>query len=136
MYRHEERFEKNTTLMYRPPQMIDVYLKYPVDDRVDIWMLGCVLYVLNYKYHPFQDEGKLSIVNASIKYPKTVSNKMQKLMRHILTPNPYFRPTLAQIIKIIDQWQTSDFEMNEIAKKIEQNQINLALDNFQKIEKP
>lgn len=54
MYKYEERFEKNTTLMYRPPEMIDVYLKYPVDERVDIWMLGCVLFVMNYKYHPFQ----------------------------------------------------------------------------------
>jgi serine/threonine protein kinase len=80
--------------MYRPPEMVDVYLKYPVDERVDIWMLGCVLYVLNYKYHPFQDEGKLSIVNASIKYPQTVAPKMEKLMRHILTPNPFYRPSL------------------------------------------
>ena len=35
--------------------MIDLYLKYPVDDRVDIWMLGCVLFVLCYRYHPFQE---------------------------------------------------------------------------------
>lgn len=56
--------------------MVDVYLKYPVDERVDIWMLGCVLFVMNYKYHPFQEEGKLSIVNAAIKYPKTISEKM------------------------------------------------------------
>jgi len=41
--------------MYRPPEMIDLYQKYPVDDRVDIWMLGCVLFVLNYRFHPFQD---------------------------------------------------------------------------------
>jgi AP2-associated kinase len=68
MYHYEERFEKNTTLMYRPPEMIDLYLKYPIDDRVDVWMLGCVLFVLNYHFHPFQEEGKLSIVNASIKY--------------------------------------------------------------------
>ena len=50
--------------------MIDLYLKYPIDDRVDIWMLGCVLFVLNYHFHPFQEEGKLSIVNANIKYTK------------------------------------------------------------------
>ena len=74
--------------------MIDMYLKYPVDERVDIWMLGCVLYVMNYRYHPFQEEGKLSIVNGSIKYPGGISSKMEDFIRHMLTPNPYFRPSL------------------------------------------
>mmetsp|Transcript_32086 Transcript_32086/g.31490 ORF Transcript_32086/g.31490 Transcript_32086/m.31490 type:complete len:104 (-) Transcript_32086:540-851(-) len=41
-----ELFEKYTTLMYRPPEMIDKYQKYPVGTQVDIWMLGCVLYTL------------------------------------------------------------------------------------------
>jgi len=81
--------------MYRPPEMIDLYLKYPVDDRVDVWMLGCVLFVLNYRYHPFQEEGKLSIVNANIRYGTgKISQKMEDLMRHMLTPNPYFRPRI------------------------------------------
>lgn len=35
-----ELFEKYTTMMYRPPEMIDLYKKYPVDTKVDIWMLG------------------------------------------------------------------------------------------------
>ena len=87
--------------------MIDLYLKYPVDDRVDIWMLGCVLYVLNYRFHPFQEEGKLSIVNANIKYAKgKISNKMEDLMRHMLTPNPYFRPRINEILHIAENWDT------------------------------
>lgn len=121
MYKYEEEFEKNTTLMYRPPEMIDLYLKYPVDERVDIWMLGCVLFVMNFKYHPFQEEGKLSIVNASIKYPKTCTPKMEKFMRHLLTPNPYFRPNLNEIINIIDRWEEKDFQLNKVAELIREN---------------
>lgn len=41
-----EKFEKYTTLMYRPPEMIDQYLQYTVDLKADIWMLGCILYTL------------------------------------------------------------------------------------------
>ena len=32
--------------MYRPPEMIDKYQEYSVNTKVDIWMLGCVLYTL------------------------------------------------------------------------------------------
>ena len=43
-----ESFEKYTTLMYRPPEMMDQYLGYQVDLKVDLWMLGCILYTLCY----------------------------------------------------------------------------------------
>ena len=46
-------FEKQTTLTYRPPEMIDEYLKYKVDLKADIWMLGCVLYTICFARHPF-----------------------------------------------------------------------------------
>ena len=39
--------------MYRPPEMLDEYLKYKVDLKVDIWMLGCILYTLCFAKHPF-----------------------------------------------------------------------------------
>ena len=41
-------FEANTTLMYRPPEMIDRYLKYNVEFSADIWMMGCILFTLCY----------------------------------------------------------------------------------------
>jgi AP2-associated kinase len=45
--RAQETYEKYTTLMYRPPEMLDPpLLRYKVDLKVDIWMLGCVLYAL------------------------------------------------------------------------------------------
>mmetsp|Transcript_44133 Transcript_44133/g.32119 ORF Transcript_44133/g.32119 Transcript_44133/m.32119 type:complete len:112 (+) Transcript_44133:396-731(+) len=50
-----EQFERYTTLMYRPPEMQDEFLKFKVDLQVDMWMLGCVLYVLAFGKHPFQD---------------------------------------------------------------------------------
>ena len=53
--RKMEHFEKYTTLMYRPPEMIDKYLKFPVGVKSDIWMLGCVLYTLCFAKHPFMD---------------------------------------------------------------------------------
>ena len=50
-----EHYEKYTTMMYRPPEMIDKYKRYNVSTKVDIWMLGCVAYTLVYAQHPFVD---------------------------------------------------------------------------------
>jgi serine/threonine protein kinase len=50
-----ESFEKNTTLMYRPPEMLDKYLKMDVDLSADIWMLGCILFTLCFGKQPFQE---------------------------------------------------------------------------------
>lgn len=69
LYNYEEIFDKYSTLMYRPPEMIDLYLKYEVSEKVDIWMLGCVVFVMNYYIHPFQESGKLAIVNAQYRFP-------------------------------------------------------------------
>ena len=33
-----EDYEKYTTLMYRPPEMIDKYLRWNVNTKVDIWV--------------------------------------------------------------------------------------------------
>ena len=58
--------------MYRPPEMCDIFSGYKVDTKVDIWMLGCVLYTLCFYKHPFQECSKLSIVNASYTVPHSV----------------------------------------------------------------
>ncbi len=36
-----ESFERYTTLMYRPPEMIDQFFKYPVNEKADIWVQFC-----------------------------------------------------------------------------------------------
>jgi len=40
-------------MMYRPPEMIDKYMKFKVDTHVDVWMLGCVIFSMCFGYHPF-----------------------------------------------------------------------------------
>ena len=55
--------------MYRAPEMIDLYSNKPVNEKADIWALGCLLYKLCYKVHPFEDSAKLRILNANYKIP-------------------------------------------------------------------
>lgn len=56
--------------MYRPPEIADPFLKYAVTDKVDVWMLGCVLYTLCYFIHPFLEATKIGISRAVYKFPK------------------------------------------------------------------
>ena len=114
LYTYEDIFERNTTLMYRPPEMIDLYLGYRVDHKVDIWMLGCVVYTMNFYVHPFQEVGKLAIVNANFKFPESsrASEKMRDFIRHLLTPDPSQRPDLNEVLQLLRNWETSQVELN------------------------
>ena len=44
--RAEENISKNTTLAYRAPEMVDLYQQNLVNEKVDVWSLGCLLYML------------------------------------------------------------------------------------------
>ena len=93
--------------MYRAPEMLDRWQGYNVDGTLtDIWMLGCVLYVLcTGNKHPFQDAQNLSILNAQYSMAEIGNNlanlhpisPLKDLIRAILVPDPSKRLSLAQI---------------------------------------
>lgn len=121
MYKYEEIFEKQTTLMYRPPEMCDPYLGYKVNSKVDVWMLGCVLFTLMFFKHPFAESSKLSITSASYRYPvdNQYSLDLEILVRNLLTPDPDIRPDSNQVVSWIEQleWKkdnTEDQQGNQI----------------------
>ena len=105
-------FDKFTTFMYRPPEMCDQYCKYLINEKVDVWMLGCVLFTILFKKQPFQDAQKLAIINAHYYIPEDgeggahYSEKILDFMRLLLTPNPAFRPSIKQVLSLITNWNT------------------------------
>jgi AP2-associated kinase len=102
------KFEKVTTSMYRPPEMCDQYSKYLVNEKVDVWMLGCIFYALMYKKHPFLEAQKLSIINAHYYIPDDINypEKLVDFCRLMLTPNPQYRPTIKDILNYIQHWDS------------------------------
>lgn len=125
-----EIFERQTTLMYRPPEMLDQYQGYKVDLKVDIWMLGCVLYALSFGKHPFQDSQTLAIMNASYQFPEEsthISEKMRDLIRAMLTPNPEKRPTIWELDIIVSQFdKLSEIPLSEESLQIKKRQEEAA----------
>ena len=88
--------------------------------KVDIWMLGCVIYTLAYFTHPFVDSNAIGIAGGVYRFPKypeetqyQVSDKIKDLIRNLLTPNPQFRPSVDQMIQVMNNWYTmSEMPLN------------------------
>ncbi|XP_052865574.1 cyclin-G-associated kinase [Anopheles cruzii] len=65
----EDALTRCTTPMYRAPEQLDTWANYPIGFKMDVWALGCVLYCLCYRKHPFEDSAKLRIINANYTIP-------------------------------------------------------------------
>lgn len=65
----EEILQKFTTPMYRAPEQLDTWNNYPIGLKTDVWALGCILFCMCYKKHPFEDGAKLRITNGNYTIP-------------------------------------------------------------------
>ena len=129
-------FERNTTFMYRPPEMVDEYGSFPVNEKVDIWALGCILYAILFKQQPFQDAQKLTIIKGDYYIPKEAknySNKIFDFIRWMLTPDPRQRPSAKDIIRSIEHWnEINEFPLSQQVLEIKKRQIKIFKEKMNK----
>ena len=117
-----EEVAKFTTPMFRAPEMVDEWSNFKVDEAVDVWALGCVLFQLCFHTHPFEDGAKLRIVNGNYAIPETdvVYGAFHDLIRQMLAVDPSWRPKTEQVqqhlgeIGVVNNWNLEaaiDFEV-------------------------
>lgn len=96
----EDELIRNTTPMYRTPEIIDLYSNFPIGEKQDIWALGCILYLLCFKQHPFEDGAKLRIVNGKYAIPEDDTKYLvfHGLIKSMLKVNPEERLTIAEVV--------------------------------------
>ncbi|XP_071954389.1 cyclin-G-associated kinase-like isoform X1 [Antedon mediterranea] len=101
----EDELQQFTTPMYRPPEMLDTYNNYPINEAMDIWALGCILYLLCYGQHPFEDSAKLRIINANFTLPEEDSDfcVLHDLLRGMLQVDPRKRPNISDVVARIQE---------------------------------
>ncbi|KAH0628437.1 hypothetical protein JD844_009603 [Phrynosoma platyrhinos] len=101
----EEEITRNTTPMYRTPEIIDLYSNFPIDEKQDIWALGCILYLLCFRQHPFEDGAKLRIVNGKYSIPQndTRYTVFHDLICSTLKVNPEERLSITELVNQLQE---------------------------------
>ncbi|KAI5118386.1 hypothetical protein M0805_005848 [Coniferiporia weirii] len=101
----EADLNKHTTLQYRAPEMVDVFLRRPVDERSDVWALGVLLYKLCYHTTPFEEHGILAILNVQYKFPPypIYSQQLNALIASMLQEHGAHRPSVFEILDTVHQ---------------------------------
>lgn len=93
----EDDINRNTTMMYRAPEMVDLYRRQPINEKVDIWALGCILFKMAYLIDAF--DGGLGIMNARYTFPefRKTSTTFEEFIGFLLNPDPTARPNIQQV---------------------------------------
>ncbi|KAL6042138.1 AP2-associated protein kinase 1, variant 2 [Balamuthia mandrillaris] len=95
----DEDIQKNTTLFYRSPEMVDLYKGELINEKCDIWALGCLLFKLAFYVDAF--DGALGILNCSYRVPEPCpySSKLTAFIAYLLDEDPYKRPDIYSVLK-------------------------------------
>ncbi|XP_008840007.1 cyclin-G-associated kinase isoform X3 [Nannospalax galili] len=99
------KITRNTTPMYRTPEIVDLYSNFPIGEKQDIWALGCILYLLCFRQHPFEDGAKLRIVNGKYSIPvnDTRYTVFHDLIRAMLKVNPEERLSITEVVRQLQE---------------------------------
>lgn len=112
----EADLNRHTTLQYRAPEMVDPYMRRPVDEKSDVWALGVLLYKLCYYTTPFEEHGPLAILNVQYRIPPypVYSSQMNTLIASMLREHGAHRPTVFELLAQVHQLRgtKSQFQYN------------------------
>ncbi|NWI69510.1 STK16 kinase, partial [Todus mexicanus] len=100
------------TISYRAPELFTVPSQCVIDERTDIWSLGCVLYCMMFGEGPFDaifqkgDSVALAVQNPITMPPTTrYSAELQRLLSSMMTVNPQERPSINDVLQQLEGLQ-------------------------------
>ena len=97
-----------TQLEYRAPEQLDLHSGYPINEKVDSWAIGVVLYQMMYFKMPFESSERENQVEGIVSFPQTdkYTRALQKLTKKLFEPNPRKRPSVRQAFRFIENIQS------------------------------
>ncbi|KAL0065228.1 Serine/threonine-protein kinase env7 [Marasmius tenuissimus] len=99
-------------MAYRAPELFDVKTGISLDEKVDIWSLGCTLFALAYSHSPFEntqtteqgDSIAIAVLNAQCKHPSSAyTQELKELIDSMLKIDPQERPDMQEVIQMTDR---------------------------------
>ncbi|KAJ6624069.1 Pkinase-domain-containing protein [Mycena sp. CBHHK59/15] len=104
---------EQSTMAYRAPELYDVKTDTTLDEKVDIWSLGCTLFAMAYSHSPFEntqitEQGgsiAMAVLNAQYKHPanSAYSQGFKDLVDSMLKVDPKERPDIHKVLEITDR---------------------------------
>jgi serine/threonine kinase 16 len=101
---------EQSTMPYRAPELFDVKTSSTIDEKVDIWSLGCTLFALLYGHSPFEpptestlvgDSIALAVTQGAFKFPEGVGGYVdwgaKEVVRKCLVVDPGLRPSVREV---------------------------------------
>lgn len=120
----EEDIERNTTLAYRAPEMVDVFRRQLIDEEVDIWALGVLLFKIAYFEGPFENGEALGILNGTYYVPIHGQSLYEPVVKEtidwLLNNDPALRPTAEEVAERIAKVRGADYVPHAGAKALSQ----------------
>lgn len=100
--------------MFRAPEQLDLFPGNPINEKVDIWALGVILYNLLFDSQPFLSNNKRGKLNSS--------NKLDQCLALTEDMEQSYSPLLIQLLKSLLKYDPAErLTAAEIAAYIEEN---------------
>jgi len=129
----EEWCNSNCTPLYKAPELFQVANGTTIDERTDVWSLGCTLYAMAYVENPFESDSmqgsiNLAVTGGLVRFPPSqqkYSLNFQNLITWILNVDPQSRPFIDDVIARVEgllQYMKangeSEFVFEELANRV------------------
>lgn len=97
---------ERSTMPYRAPELFDVKTGAVLDEKVDIWSLGCTLFAVAYGHSPFEVDGQsiaMAVGSGRYRHPSGYSDRLVALIDALLVVNPAERPDIQTVIALTER---------------------------------
>eukprot|EP01126_Amoeba_proteus_P015493 TRINITY_DN1699_c0_g1_i4.p1 TRINITY_DN1699_c0_g1~~TRINITY_DN1699_c0_g1_i4.p1 ORF type:complete len:248 (+),score=37.02 TRINITY_DN1699_c0_g1_i4:320-1063(+) len=109
----QDEANETTTEAYCPPELYHlggIFEDTVIDERLDIWSLGCLLYAAAFYLNPFEKQVltggsfRMAIINAQIDFPSdsTFSENFHNLIRQLIVVDVLQRPFITEVITRVE----------------------------------
>jgi len=110
----QEWASQHCTAPYRAPELWDTPSETLLDERTDIWALGCTLYAIMYGMSPFEyalnEQGgslHLAIISGVVKWPPGPSppypESLHLFVKRMVNPSVESRPSIQDVCLHVDE---------------------------------